>query len=63
MRKADDGQGDEEMADAPEFYYDTADEEAGDEQYLGAKTLAKLRDTNLFGEEGEDAELGTEDAE
>jgi len=58
MRKAEDGQQDDEMVDAQEFYYDTDDKAVGDEQYLGAKTLAKLRDTNLFGEEGEAA--GTE---
>ncbi len=63
MRKADDGRGDEEMVDAQEFYYEDADEEVGDEQYLGAKTLAKLRDTNLFGEEGEDAGIEAEGEE
>jgi small subunit ribosomal protein S2 len=51
MRKADDMGEEEELADAPAYYYEEGEEEVGDEQYLGAKTLAKLRDATLFGDE------------
>jgi small subunit ribosomal protein S2 len=65
MRKAEDVQEEEAMVDAPAYYYEDADEEVGDEQYLGAKTLAKLRDTTLFGEEEgiDELEDGAEDVE
>jgi small subunit ribosomal protein S2 len=54
MRKVDDLDEAEEMTDAPAYYYDEDEEEVDDEQYLGASTLAKLRDANLFAPE-EDA--------
>ncbi len=51
MRKGDD---DYEDGDAPDYSaYDTYDQEEDDEQYLGASTLAKLRDANLFDEEAD----------
>jgi small subunit ribosomal protein S2 len=52
MRKSEDLAEDAELAEAPAYYYEDVDEEVvGDEQYLGAKTLAKLRDAALFGDE------------
>jgi small subunit ribosomal protein S2 len=54
MRKADDVEESVTMQDAPEFYYEEKGEEEGDEQYLGASTLAKLRDANLFSDEDEE---------
>jgi small subunit ribosomal protein S2 len=54
MRKADDLGQAEGMPDESSPYYDyTAEAEEGDDQYLGASTLAKLRDPNLFTDEGE----------
>jgi small subunit ribosomal protein S2 len=54
MRKADDLDHAEEMPGETSPYYDyTAEVEEGDDQYLGASTLAKLRDPNLFTDEGE----------
>ncbi len=48
MRKSDDGdESGEEGIDFSAY----ADEEEGDEQYLGASTLAKLRDSKLFADE------------
>ncbi len=54
MRKADDYEdgGDADMADFSD--YDVDAEEDDDEQYLGASTLAKLRDANLFEDEDEE---------
>jgi small subunit ribosomal protein S2 len=55
MRKADDVGGAEAMPEEASPYYDF-DKEAepeDDEQYLGASTLAKLRDANLFTDEDE----------
>ncbi len=66
MRKGEDIEEAEELAEAPAYYYQELDEEAvGDEQYLGAKTLAKLRDTALFGESeaGDELEGEVEDEE
>ncbi|MBZ0293011.1 MAG: 30S ribosomal protein S2 [Anaerolineae bacterium] len=57
MRKAED-EGVDEDADEPDYSayaYEEEDEE-DDEQYLGASTLAKLRDSNLFEDEDEDDE-------
>jgi small subunit ribosomal protein S2 len=54
MRKADDADEVDELTDAPAYYYEEDEEEVDDEQYLGASTLAKLRDANLFAPE-EDA--------
>lgn len=61
MRKADD---DVELADdgAP-AYADYEDEEDDDEQYLGASTLAKLRDARLFADDDEEADGGETDDE
>lgn len=58
MRKVDDLP---EAADMPEeespyYDFDQLDEVEGDEQYLGASTLAKLRDANLFLDDEEDIE-------
>ncbi len=59
MRKPDDlDEAEVTMQDAPEYYYDDdkdAVDDVDDEAYLGASTLAKLRDTNLF-PEGEEEE-------
>jgi small subunit ribosomal protein S2 len=56
MRKSDDGDADSE--ETTDFSaYDDADEE-GDEQYLGASTLAKLRDSKLFVDEDIEDEVG-----
>lgn len=54
MRKAEDA-GEEAVEEIDYAAYDkfVDEEEEGDERYLGASTLAKLRDTNLFAEEGE----------
>jgi small subunit ribosomal protein S2 len=53
MRKPDDG---EEPVDEAAPGYDSYEyEEEGDEQFLGASTLAKLRDSKLFGDEELDA--------
>ncbi len=62
MRKVDDLP---EAADMPEeespyYDFDQLDEVEGDEQYLGASTLAKLRDANLFLDDEEDIEEGEE---
>jgi len=57
MRKADDAGEEEELTEAPAYYYEEGEEEVGDEQYLGAKTLAKLRDATLFGDEVIEEEL------
>lgn len=52
MRKGDETEGQEGMPDASSPYYDyDKDAEESDEAYLGASTLAKLRDTKLFEEE------------
>jgi len=56
MRKTEDQPEAEAMPEESSPYYDYeefAEGEEGDEQYLGASTLAKLRDTNLFSEEDE----------
>jgi small subunit ribosomal protein S2 len=54
MRKADDlEQSEQAMEEGSEFYNYEDKEEEGDETYLGASTLAKLRDANLFTEEEE----------
>ncbi len=53
MRKGDGAESEEGMPEATSPYYDyDKDAEADDEAYLGASTLAKLRDAKLF-EEGE----------
>jgi small subunit ribosomal protein S2 len=58
MRKPEDtGEGEATMPEetSPYYDYDQFEEEAvADEQYLGASTLAKLRDANLFTEEDEE---------
>jgi small subunit ribosomal protein S2 len=58
MRKADDlsetGAMPEE--ESPYYDFDQLEEVEGDEQYLGASTLAKLRDANLFLDDEEDTE-------
>lgn len=60
MRKSDDVDGElQTMPEETSPYYDfdeLAEAEEGDEQYLGASTLAKLRDANLFGEDDEKTE-------
>ena len=54
MRKADDLEGAEQpMEEGSDFYYDEDKGEETDETYLGASTLAKLRDANLFTDEEE----------
>lgn len=59
MRKAEDL---EEGADeeAVDYDYDYEDEDEDDEQYLGASTLAKLRDARLFDEDEETTEDETD---
>jgi small subunit ribosomal protein S2 len=52
MRKPDDY--DEGVADEIDYSAYTEDEEEDDERYLGASTLAKLRDSKLFDEEDKD---------
>jgi len=52
MRKPDDY--DEEVADEIDYSAYTEDEEENDERYLGASTLAKLRDSKLFDENDDD---------
>lgn len=60
MRKADDYDTAEE--EAPDYSaYDYAEDEEDDEQYLGASTLAKLRDARLFATEDDEEEAGDED--
>ncbi len=56
IRKGDDSDAQAAMPDDGAGYYDyDKDEEVVDDgQYLGASTLAKLRDPNLFTEEGEE---------
>jgi small subunit ribosomal protein S2 len=55
MRKGDDLDSGEEMPEETSAYYDYDDkDEDSDEAYLGASTLAKLRDANLFTEEDEE---------
>ena len=63
MRKADDyaEAADEEAIDYEAYTYE--DEEEDDEQYLGASTLAKLRDARLFAPEDEEDELSEEDTD
>lgn len=61
MRKADDAGEAEELTDAPAFFYDEDEEDVDDEQYLGASTLAKLRDANLFAPEEVEAEAEVAD--
>ncbi len=60
MRKSDDvGEMEDKMPEETSPYYDfdeLAESEEGDEQYLGASTLAKLRDANLFSDEEDEAE-------
>ncbi|MBI5668147.1 MAG: 30S ribosomal protein S2 [Chloroflexi bacterium] len=61
MRKAEDVDEVEQMPEETSPYYnfdELAEEEEGDEQYLGASTLAKLRDANLFAEDDEAAAEG-----
>jgi small subunit ribosomal protein S2 len=53
MRKGDSDEGDVTMETASFDTFDKDDEEASDEAYLGASTLAKLRDANLFTDEDE----------
>lgn len=49
-RKADDLAENEVLPEPDNFFYDK-DDEANDEAYLGASTLAKLRDSKLFDED------------
>lgn len=51
--------GDEEEAE--EFFVDMDEDELGDEELLGESTLAKLRDSKLFGGAGEAEEEAVED--
>ena len=65
LRQADTEAEDEEVPDYASYDYEEAEDE-DDEQYLGASTLAKLRDSKLFDEdEDEEAEeaVATEEAE
>lgn len=55
MRKGEDG-GDEDLDMADYSAYDDYEEEEDDEQYLGASTLAKLRDANLFDDDETETE-------
>lgn len=56
MRKPDDVPEDQTtMKDAPEYYFDEGAENEDDAAYLGASTLAKLRDTKLFPEGEEES--------
>jgi small subunit ribosomal protein S2 len=48
MRKGDDGDAEQALSQAASGYVYDKDEESGDEAYLGASTLAKLRDAKLF---------------
>ena len=52
-----------EDEEAEEFYPDAYDEELGDEDLLGESTLAKLRDSRLFGDEDGGAQSETAAAE
>ena len=52
LRKADDVDGDETAEALDLSQYADSDEEGGDEAYLGASTLAKLKSATLFEEEG-----------
>ncbi len=58
MRKSDDiDETEDQMPEETSPYYDfdeLAEGDEGDEQYLGASTLAKLRDANLFSDEEAD---------
>jgi len=60
MRKADD---DVELADDGAPAYADYEDEDDDEQYLGASTLAKLRDARLFADDDEEADGGETDDE
>lgn len=60
MRKADDVEQVEEDAGPDYAAYDYEAEEEGDEQYLGASTLAKLRDSNLFADDETEQEIEEE---
>jgi len=53
MRKADDLDQEQPMVEGQEFYNFEDKEAESDETYLGASTLAKLRDANLFTDEEE----------
>jgi small subunit ribosomal protein S2 len=53
MRKGDGEDSDVTMETASYDMFDKDDENASDEAYLGASTLAKLRDANLFTDEDE----------
>lgn len=53
MRKTDDVEEEQTPTESPAYYYDDKDEDVDDEQYLGASTLAKLRDAKLFSDEEE----------
>lgn len=55
MRKGEDG-GDDDLDMADYSAYDDYEEEEDDEQYLGASTLAKLRDANLFDDDETETE-------
>lgn len=59
MRKPDDYEAGEGAGDEAEMAYAMAgDEEENDEVYLGASTLAKLKNTSLFGDDEEESEDG-----
>ncbi|MGQ9887268.1 MAG: 30S ribosomal protein S2 [Aggregatilineales bacterium] len=64
MRKADDyAEAAEEEALDYEAYTYEEEEEEDDEQYLGASTLAKLRDARLFAPEDDEDEMSEEDTD
>ncbi|GIL13788.1 MAG: 30S ribosomal protein S2 [Chloroflexi bacterium] len=65
MRKTDDLPETEAMPEeeSPYYDFDQLEEIEGDEQYLGASTLAKLRDANLFLDDEEDIEIEEEGEE
>lgn len=59
MRKPDDYEAGEGAGDEAEMAYAMAgEEEEDDEVYLGASTLAKLKNTSLFGDDEEESEDG-----
>jgi small subunit ribosomal protein S2 len=65
LRQADQDEDDEDAPDYAAYDYEDVDEE-DDEQFLGASTLAKLRDSKLFDEDEEvdvDTAAGVEEVE
>jgi small subunit ribosomal protein S2 len=51
MRKGDDEESQRVTEQSPAYFYDKDAEEEPDEAYLGASTIAKMRDAKLFDEE------------